>query len=134
MLRIKQTKKYKGLQFCKHHGDEMFDFEKFSQIARRVYTSTDCPYSIDEVLEVFRLYFSAYERYTGRSHPPVRAEQIKRIIDKMPQTGDFEVWPDDYESLIESHFHTQYRGGCDYNINHFFSGKIRETRYFEELY
>ena len=30
-------------------------------------------------------------------------------------------------------YEARYRH-CDYNINHFFSGKIRELRFYEELY
>ena len=35
--------------------------------------------------------------------------------------------PEDYLDLIDLHFKTRYRN-CDYNINHFFSGRIREMR------
>ena len=44
----------------------------------------DSPYSLAEVLEVFRYYFEQYEAYTGAPHPPIRAVQIERIIREMP--------------------------------------------------
>ena len=44
----------------------------------------DSPYSLAEVLEVFRHYFEQYEAYTGAPHPPIRAVQIERIIREMP--------------------------------------------------
>lgn len=59
-----------------------FDFDKFSSITASVYA--DSPYSLAEVLEVFRYYFEQYEAYTGAPHPPIRAVQIERIIREMP--------------------------------------------------
>ena len=63
------------------------------------------PYTLDEALGVFRYYFEQYEAHTGRPHPP----------------------------MIDQHFQTRYRR-CDYNINHFFSGRIRELRFYETCY
>lgn len=115
-----------------------FDFDKFSGIAASVYT--DSPYSLAEVLDVFRYYFEQYETYTGAAHPPIRAGQIGRIIAEMPyidgadksQRGT-EIDPDCYPPMIDQHFQTRYRR-CDYNINHFFSGRIRELRFYETCY
>lgn len=94
---------------------------------------------------MFRLYFQTYEEYMDRSHPPIRAEQIDSIMKIMPflKQPDPEIVrlmkemfgrdlgqdivPDMYPLLIQLHFKTKYRH-CDYNINHFFSGKIRELR------
>ena len=116
----------------------LFDFDRFSKIAASVYT--DSPYSLAEVLEVFRYYFEQYEAYTGAPHPPIRANQIERIIREMPYIDEtdkvnstMDIDPDCYEDMIDKHFRTQYRN-CDYNINHFFSGRIRELRYFETYY
>lgn len=111
-----------------------FDFEKFSHITSKVHESINSPYSIEQVLQVFWIYFSTYERYIGNPHPPIKEGQIRRIINKMPCTGNFDIYPEDYEALIKKHFETQYKYGCDYNINHFFSGEIRELRFYEELY
>ena len=115
-----------------------FDFDKFSSITASVYA--DSPYSLAEVLEVFRYYFEQYEAYTGAPHPPIRAVQIERIIREMPYIDEtdkahstMDIDPDCYEDMIDKHFRTQYRN-CDYNINHFFSGRIRELRFYETCY
>lgn len=114
-----------------------FDFERFSRIAARVYQQGN-PYSLEECLSVFRLYFQEYEDCTGRPHPPIRAEQIARIMQAMPwvfqeDKGSYfrDTEPEDYAYLINLHFKTKYRR-CDYNINHFFSGRIRELRAYED--
>lgn len=113
-----------------------FDFEQFSRIAARVYQEGNT-YSLEECLRVFRLYFQEYEDCMGRPHPPIRAEQIARIMEKMPyidQIGNgglTDVESEDYQNLINLHFKTRYRR-CDYNINHFFSGRIRELRAYED--
>ena len=125
----------------------LFDFRLFSGSAALAYKEEN-PYSLEECLKVFRLYFQTYEEYMGRPHPPIRASQIARIMQDMPflerPDPSFMKWlketcnynpvsdidPDTYPLLIQLHFKTRYRR-CDYNINHFFSGKIRELRLHE---
>jgi len=95
-----------------------------------------------DVLKVFEWYFQAYEDLFQRSHPNIRSEQIQRIIEAMPAcelTGidHIGIDPMEYKTLISQHFGTEYnrgKGGCDYNINHFFSGNIRALRYYETIY
>jgi len=114
----------------------LFDFQRFSKIAASVYNQGN-PYSLEECLEVFRLYFQTYEKYMGRPHPPIKASQIARIIQDMPwvceddkgsRFADFP--PYGYKDIISLHFKTKYRH-CDFNINHFFAGRIRELRMHE---
>ena len=113
-----------------------FDFGRFSRIAATAYP-VGCQYTVGECLEVFRCYFQTYEDCIGRPHPPIRREQIRRIMEEMPCTvmedrgGSLEpLAPEDYLDLIDLHFKTRYRN-CDYNINHFFSGRIREMRLYD---
>ena len=63
------------MRFAPAIGGEqlLFDFGKFSSITASVYA--DSPYSLAEVLEVFRYYFEQYEAYTGAPHPPI--QQLK---------------------------------------------------------
>ncbi len=116
----------------------IFDFDKFAQITASVYLVS--PYTLEESLSVFQYYFEKYEEHTGRPHPPIKASQIVRICQDMPyidrecsggQYADIE--PEDYPVLIDRYFSTKYRS-CDRNINHFFSGRIRELKFYEELY
>lgn len=113
-----------------------FDFELFSRIAAKVYRE-EFLFSLERCLQVFRWYFETYEAYMGHPHPPICAEQIGRIMWLMPWVSADDIggrYPDidyeDYEFLINLHFKTKYRH-CDYNINHFFSGRIRELRFYE---
>ena len=113
-----------------------FDFGRFSRIAATAYP-VGCQYTVGECLEVFRCYFQTYEDCIGRPHPPIRREQIRRIMEEMPCTvmedrgGSLEpLAPEDYLDLIDLHFKTRYRN-CHYNINHFFSGRIREMRLYD---
>lgn len=115
----------------------LFDFDRFQGFLRRAYAGAHTSYSLEEVSDVFLQYFTAYERKTGSAHPPIRTEQIKRIIEKM------DSWDDEfgrteyvlhctYKYIIPQHFKTKYRR-CDFNVNHFFSGRIREMRYYDSL-
>ena len=116
----------------------LFDFEKFSDITASVYPGG--AYSLEDALSVFRYYFERYERYTGRPHPPIKASQIVRICQDMPYIGRecsrgryAGIEPENYPTLIDKYFVTKYRN-CDRNINHFFSGRIRELKFYEGLY
>lgn len=114
----------------------VFDFEKFARITASVYPPS--VYSVNDALGVFAYYFKRYEAYTGgKPHPPIKALQIVHICEEMPyltQEGkafcSAEISPWLYPLIIDQHFETKYRG-CDYNINHFFSGKIRALRLCE---
>lgn len=114
----------------------LFDFQRFAKVATSVYNQGN-PYSLEECLKVFRLYFQTYEEYMGCSHPPIRASQIFRIMQDMPWVCEGnkgspydDIFPNIYKYIINLHFKTKYRR-CDYNINHFFSGRIRELRLHE---
>lgn len=113
----------------------LFDFDKFKRITASVYSES--PYSLEDILSVFHYYFEKYEEYTGKAHSPIRANQIVHIIQVMPwadgEGREIDLEPFCYPVLIDKHFQTQYRH-CDYNINHFFSGRIRELRFYEEIY
>lgn len=116
----------------------IFDFDKFAQITESVYPQT--PYTLKESLSVFRYYFEKYEKHMGKPHPPVRASQIVRICQDMPfisreySGGVYaDIEPEAYPALIDRYFATEYRN-CDRNINHFFAGRIREMKFYEELY
>ena len=120
----------------------MFDFERFIIAAKLAYRRCGSSvYSFEEVLQVFQYYFETYELIFGEAHPMISIDQIARIIEKMPfalnaaefSSRTIDITPDDYRVMIDQHFITNYRC-CDYNINHFFSGRIREMRYFETLY
>lgn len=113
----------------------IFDFDQFADITSRVFPRG--LYSLNEALFVFRCYFEAYEEHTGRPHPPIKASQIVSIVQDMPYLAieDFGAYsatvrPMDYPAIIKRHFRTKYRR-CDWNINHFFSGRIREMRFLE---
>lgn len=116
-----------------------FDFDKFSMVAASVYPQSS-PYSLEEALSVFQYYFQRYEDFTGHPHPPIKAIQIARICRDMPylsqeDRGDNteDISPEVYPLMIEKHFTVKYRH-CDYNINHFFSGRVRELRFFEVVF
>lgn len=116
----------------------MIDFDAFSKSVERVYKGG--PYTIQDVLYVFNEYFSTYQDETGLNHPPLRREQIRRIIEIMPyltaesaKLGTVDIEADEYPQIIAQHFATNYRAGCDYGINHFFSGAVRFMRYREIL-
>lgn len=129
-----------------------FDFDQFTRLFDRAYPVARYGrhkkyygmdvglFSYDDALEIFRLYFLAYEHFTGCVHPQLKREKIIDIIQNMDEGktpkncpyDDFEFSPEDYPDMIDAHFHTKYRD-CDYNICHFFSGCIRYLRFYNPL-
>ena len=113
----------------------LFDFDRSSKIAANVYDENN-PYSLEDCLFVFKCYFENYEKYRGQPHPPIKANQVSRLMWTMPFRPPIfrreipDIFPAIYPYLIQLHFKTRYRN-CDYNINHFFSGEIREMRWHE---
>lgn len=91
------------------------------------------PFTLEECLEVFHYFFRKYEDFTGKPHPPLKGEQIHRIMVKMPYLDDYPIEPESYKAMIDKYFRTPFPD-CDYRINHFFSGQIRRLRYYEECY
>ena len=122
----------------------MTDFERFTASVKLAYRRCGgSAYSLEDVLHVFRYYLSTYEYIMGKAHPPISIEQAANIISEMPflpddnhgGAGMLDISPEEYEAMIDQHFKTKYnRGNCDYNINHFFSGKIRYMRFYEVCY
>lgn len=117
-----------------------FDFDRFISIVKQVYPGKEGGYDLNAALSVFQYYFQKYEECMGKPHPPIRASQIISIIQDMPwvyledrENGNEDIAPEAYKAMIDRHFETQYRN-CNYNINHFFSGRIRELRYLETCY
>ena len=85
------------------------------------------PYTLEEYLSVFRYFFDRYEEERGEKHPPIKTAQLRKIMEVMPWIEDAFIEPDVYPDLIDSYFAAVFRG-CDYRINHFFSGSIRALR------
>lgn len=129
-------------RFCMEVLPITFNFDLFSRITASVYRQMESPFSLEEVLDIFYYFFSAYEEATGEAHPGIRRDQIRQLIEIMPYSSrdgagfdskviDFS--PVDYPNMIDGYFATEF-AYCNYRINHFFSGQIRELRYYEECY
>ena len=118
----------------------IFDFKTFKKVAYKAYKQLpDSAYgfSFNEMMDIFHRYFDLYEKTFNEVHPPINAKQIQRLMCKMRYCDNdgvpFEFEYEDYAPIIAQHFKTQYYN-CDYNINHFFSGKIRALRFYEVCY
>ena len=107
----------------------MFDYDIFNRIAIKQYNSISCPYTLNEVLSIFRYYFDTYRAYMGREHPYLKPQQVGEIIERLPICEDMYIEAEEYPTLIESYFNTDFN--ADYNINHFFSGAIRLMRIYD---
>lgn len=113
----------------------IFDFDSFTRTVKLAYRRCGgSSYTLPEVLQVFRYYFETYELIFEQPHPFINVSQTAGIIEKMPCTRNgIPLAPEAYEAMIDQHFSTNYQH-CDFNVNHFFSGDIRENRYYETLY
>ena len=122
-----------------------FPFEQFSKRVRIIYPEVYQRYggimifTLPETLSVFRCFFVAYEAYRGETHPMIGTQQIAQIIERMAYAEmdgqePVDIASEDYPVLVDAYFRTRFGEGCDYRINHFFSGKIRALKWLENLY
>lgn len=114
---------------------EHMDFALFTNIVDAVYPGLY--YSKEDCLYVFKAFFDAYKAWRGEDHPPLKDDQIKKLMVSMQYLdGHSDGYPDIdpfmYPDLIDRYFSTPMQN-CDYRINHFFSGRIREMRLKEYL-
>lgn len=114
-----------------------FNFKLFSQDVQAVYMAfEDYPFELKEVLGIFEMYFESYEREMNQTHPFITRTAIFKILEDMPFVCDrhydrfINLNVDDYRLIIDRHFQTVYKF-CDFNIIHFFSGRIRLLRFYE---
>lgn len=87
----------------------------------------------EDYLSVFRDFFEAYTLFEGREHPDISYFELIRLMERMPwaDTGEkVPLEPSEYTGLIGAYF-CDSGLECDYSIHHFFSGRIREMRYFD---
>lgn len=112
------------------HKGQTMDFDIFDRQLRKAYNQAHSAFTLDECKTVFTEYFNEHQSYTGSEHPPLKTDKVIEIINQIDGGGMFE--PGDYSLMINSYFNTDFRN-CDRNICHFFSGKVREMRYFEAI-
>ena len=96
----------------------------FDETCEKAYMRVSNPeYSLDETLAILHYFFDVYEEHRGEPHPPLTVANLIRIIERLPGEIGFDA--DEYPWLIDTYFENRYRD-CDYRINHFLSGRIRE--------
>lgn len=94
-------------------------------------------YSLQEIKNIFSYFYKKYKTKTSKEHPGLSEKKIMYIIGLMPyfsiQTeenqGEFDINPGEYPQMIDLYFKCRsFQAECDYQILHFFSGKIRMMR------
>lgn len=116
------------------------NFEIFKRIIARQYNimreHDETPYTLEEYCWVFEWYFYLYKCKFGKDHPNIKSEQVLAIMYEMPYYENSvtncceEIDAENYPDIMKAYFNTNFKD-CDYNINHFFSGQIRELKIYE---
>lgn len=101
----------------------------------------------DNVTEIVQYYCRKYRQRFSKSCPAINEDFAKRLpseiavlIDK--ESGEYLIDTDKwehnsqdyiewYESMIDKYFDTKFNDGCNYSLQHFFSGNIRALRFRE---
>lgn len=86
----------------------------------------------DDAAEWIRYFFSKYYMVYGENHPTLRDEQMQHALDII--RGHDVFYGDNARELIDAYFNTEFKQGCDYNLNHFVTGNIIETLYYKHRY
>lgn len=115
------------------------DYNIFDRLVVSVYHEGD-DWPLEGYLFVFHKYFDTYEKSFQEPHPHISKANIRKLMDKMPYLScesrydtDEHLAPEAYGPMIEQYFKIDWQNS-DYNINHFFSGQIREMRFYETCY
>ena len=111
----------------------MFDFSILLKQIITAYNKADIPWTKDDVIEFFMVFYKTYMSTTGYEHPRLKTNTIQTIIEKLSEDDMFEYSLDDYKEMIPKYFRTKF-SDCDYSIVHFMSGSIRQMRFFEVCY
>ena len=94
-------------------------------------------YSFEDTKNVLCYFMQKYKAETGKEHPGIDGRKLMYIIGLMPyfnyQTEQkqlaFDIQPEEYKKIIDLYFRcNEFTSDCDYQIAHFFSGKIRMMR------
>lgn len=107
------------------------NYSIFERQLHKAYNESNCQFSFDECFTVFKMFFETYKSYTGHDHPPLRTLRLIELLNSIDNDGLFDA--ECYPILIESYFST-YFPNSDRNVCHFFSGKVRELRFYESCY
>ena len=76
-------------------------------------------------------YMKEYERNKGEKHPNYKPEQWEALTASFLLAGEVDMDADCMQEMIDQHFVTGYRPGCDYHIAHFNAGRVKELRAYE---
>ena len=106
------------------------NYSIFERQLHKAHEESNCIFTYEECSSIFEEYFKSYKKYTGKDHPPLRTSKLVEILNIVDYNGLFDA--ECYPILIQSYFST-YFPNSDRNICHFFSGRVREMRFFELL-
>ena len=106
------------------------DLDVFKRQLKKAYSESYCSYSFDNCLQIFEYYFNVYEYMTGHSHPPIKTDKLIELLENISGCEDIDFDAEYYTDMINKYFCTPFKR-CDRNICHFFSGRIRELKYYE---
>ena len=100
----------------------------------------------DNVTDIVQYYCRRYRQKFDKSCPTITEEFAETIPDMIAmlvdQHGECHIDPDRwkhnrqgcnkwYQDMIDRYFDTDFRKGCNYSLQHFFSGNIRILKYHE---
>ena len=123
--------RYGGNIIVAHHKSDRRQLYLFDEFA----IFEDIP---EEISSTIKYYLETYESYMHKPHPRLKDQQWERIV-RLILIGEDDPHNHldlNYENMIkiiDQHFVTEY-SNCDYNINHFVSGKIILNRFYEACY
>ena len=88
-------------------------------------------------IEIIEYYYKTYMLTFQEEHPRLSRTSMDKVISAIQLgtdlTRDNGLDFDMYRSMIDKHFHTQYKN-CDYSISHFMTEGIRNNRFYETCY
>ena len=94
----------------------------------------ECSMWIQENIEY---YLDMYKHYRKEKHPKMKLHQWQEVFNNITHAyddrnnTDIELLGEVFENIVQQHFETKYKAGCDYRLLHFISGSNIANRYYE---
>lgn len=114
--------------------------EEIAEAVAGFYSEIVCPYTAEELVDVFCVFFSKYRMICRQDHPAVTASQLRDYAERLPfyswpvmdpaltDGTAYEIQPDAYGSIIGEYLTSKYnRGKCNHHLPHFMTGNVRRN-------
>lgn len=92
-----------------------------------------------EAVKAIAYFLDRYQQNIKDEHPYLKPGQWEGVVESVLSLwkeygADEDLEFEEIKILVDKYFETKFQDGCNYSILHFNSGRVKELRFYEELY